>query len=668
MEARARVHEESLFDSKDDVPLASVVKKVASIQKKYHFKKTYFGGVPEFQWSLEEYEKNHPKYPHLTDNYTKLGVDEKIKLFADFDMGFETQAELPNIDEECDIREAIIDVFKSLFLNKNIIVNCAYRPMGYMPKMEKGKDEKYHDVGGKWKVSFRLWASGLYTTRGDMLKKLKGFMPDLSKFPEVVQTHKEFGKGKSFFDTSVYHNGRSMCIVGKTKTRDDKQTLLQCDSSQPIEQFIIQHVEDDWEPIEWGVVGRISSKREADDDFVHVDAEDGDPVNKRKAKKLKLGDEENEMITCVRRTISKCYPDSYLPRDFGNAKESQNGLTVFLKTKYCLLSEADHEVSVPKMYFNITKKHLKFTCTHCDASDEMEHDDPQLSKFFAQTDIGIDDRLDLKVAKELLDSSGEAAVIAYLNNFWAKITEESSVSIASRTSVSTTWLLRKPSEFKKAFEHLHFFYETSHVDDNGKPKNVKACYHLVQKWQSHNDMRLFRNVKFRPSHLGDADGEYLNLFRGFKAKQLPTYDMSKFQPLLDHAKHILCNNDGVFFEYLINWQAHIVQRPHIKTQTAPVFFGAQETTEKREMAGYSRAPLDLFVDDLLEGNVVYKDVPGHRADGEWVQSEKEYFEAGNTYQTSMDRMFTCFVSFCNTDQAGRVDSKLNKQVFGKLLR
>jgi hypothetical protein len=50
--------------------------------------------------------------------------------------------------------------------------------------------------------------------------------------------------------------------------------------------------------------------------------------------------------------------------------------------------------------------------------------------------------------------------------------------------------------------------------------------------------------------------------------------------MLWHLRHIICNNHGSRFTYLVNWMAHLVQRPGVKMRTMPVLVSESEGTGK----------------------------------------------------------------------------------------
>ena len=85
-------------------------------------------------------------------------------------------------------------------------------------------------------------------------------------------------------------------------------------------------------------------------------------------------------------------------------------------------------------------------------------------------------------------------------------------------------------------------------------------------------MKTYKNIVFDPSYVG-SPGDDLNMFQGFKAQLLSTYDLEKIKPILYHLKEVLNNGDEDNYNWMIKHLAHIVQKPYIKTGNAIVNWG-----------------------------------------------------------------------------------------------
>lgn len=73
------------------------------------------------------------------------------------------------------------------------------------------------------------------------------------------------------------------------------------------------------------------------------------------------------------------------------------------------------------------------------------------------------------------------------------------------------------------------------------------------------------------------DANYLSRFRGYNYKVLEKCDMNVVNPWLNHVKEIICNNDEICYDYVINWCAYNFQEHVKKVETALVITGSPGT-------------------------------------------------------------------------------------------
>ena len=89
-------------------------------------------------------------------------------------------------------------------------------------------------------------------------------------------------------------------------------------------------------------------------------------------------------------------------------------------------------------------------------------------------------------------------------------------------------------------------------------------------WLVDPKRREFHSITFDPS--GKQAGNY-NLFRGFAVKSVQG-DCERY---LDLVQDIICNGNDEAAEYVLNWLAHVIQKPLEKPETALVLRGRQGT-------------------------------------------------------------------------------------------
>ena len=89
----------------------------------------------------------------------------------------------------------------------------------------------------------------------------------------------------------------------------------------------------------------------------------------------------------------------------------------------------------------------------------------------------------------------------------------------------------------------------------------------------------YNTAELNPTPLGmpidNSTEKIFNLWTGFKVSKKETYDEEIIQPIVNHIRDILCNNNLEVFSYVINWIAHIFQHPNELPGTALVFKSKQ---------------------------------------------------------------------------------------------
>jgi len=122
--------------------------------------------------------------------------------------------------------------------------------------------------------------------------------------------------------------------------------------------------------------------------------------------------------------------------------------------------------------------------------------------------------------------------------------------------------LFKPGELKI----LHASERVVRVNLLGKSSDV--C--VIDVWLKHPSRRLYMGIVFAPQ---GAPTDYYNLFKGFSVAPVEG-DCSLY---LDHLLDNICQGNQAYFDYLVSWMAHTIQRPEELPGIAIVFRGQQGT-------------------------------------------------------------------------------------------
>ncbi len=118
--------------------------------------------------------------------------------------------------------------------------------------------------------------------------------------------------------------------------------------------------------------------------------------------------------------------------------------------------------------------------------------------------------------------------------------------------------------------------DLQHITDNfwlNDPDNQGKRIKFLHCWKNDMAIKTYSTIKLVPPPLV-CDTRTLNLFTGFVADKLTNYVSTDITTILNHIT-LLCEDNAVYAEYVINFLAHLVQRPAELTRTALVFKGAQ---------------------------------------------------------------------------------------------
>ena len=99
-------------------------------------------------------------------------------------------------------------------------------------------------------------------------------------------------------------------------------------------------------------------------------------------------------------------------------------------------------------------------------------------------------------------------------------------------------------------------------------KSHDVC--IIDAWMKDEKRRSYDGIVFSPQ---GASSEFYNLFRGFPIQPIEG-DCSLY---LQHLSDNICRGKAEYYEYLLSWMAHMIQRPWELPGVAIVFRGAQGT-------------------------------------------------------------------------------------------
>jgi len=115
------------------------------------------------------------------------------------------------------------------------------------------------------------------------------------------------------------------------------------------------------------------------------------------------------------------------------------------------------------------------------------------------------------------------------------------------------WYLKKPNQFKELLCKYDFKNPIT-------KKNVK----VADTWLNHINRRQVLKIGFDPRNQPEED--IFNIWKGMRisTENASTFQVDECNPLLEHIKNRWCNGVDDDFEYVMNWLAHLIQKPWIK--------------------------------------------------------------------------------------------------------
>tara|TARA_R110000824_G_scaffold387325_1_gene582568 strand:+ start:1483 stop:4167 length:2685 start_codon:yes stop_codon:yes gene_type:complete len=117
------------------------------------------------------------------------------------------------------------------------------------------------------------------------------------------------------------------------------------------------------------------------------------------------------------------------------------------------------------------------------------------------------------------------------------------------------WYLKKATNVKEHYKCFTF-----------KDKTCKGQkINIFEKWIENINRREVRKIGFNPKDINDPD--IFNLWKGYKISksEADTYNEEDAFPILEHLLKRWCSNKPEVYEYVMNYLAHIIQKPYQKS-------------------------------------------------------------------------------------------------------
>ena len=322
------------------------------------------------------------------------------------------------------------------------------------------------------------------------------------------------------YDTSVYKNGQNFRMINQSKCGSNIK-LKPLNNKDDLYKFVIQYIKDDDETIIYSPpVSPVSS------------------------------DEEN-IIKKKNKIIEKCSKDKFLklingikPRFdyndwlnigyicFNNFDGSEEGLNIWID--YSKKDDEQYEGKAPlkKQYEYFKKQNTNNKLSFLTLQKWFNEDNPikNIYEYWYKNNMMVE-----KINENTLYFTKDATIIYYNKD----------ERIRNDIQKATTYFN------KFCFKIIN-------------QKGIELEINPLTYWLKQIDRRDFNHFQFNPYTLESSENCY-NTWKGYKILDTEKFDEKNIEPILYHIKDVMANGDNVVYEYLLNYFAHLLQKPYQRT-------------------------------------------------------------------------------------------------------
>jgi hypothetical protein len=180
----------------------------------------------------------------------------------------------------------------------------------------------------------------------------------------------------------------------------------------------------------------------------------------------------------------------------------------------------------------------------------------------------------------------EEAMVKHMNEFLI-YKQDSSEFIVIHSCLCLDFFIKNCNQLKLDYENKGFFVAAPTAKD---PHKMKAVNPLTI-WRFSKYRREVKRIDFDPSPK-PPDNIY-NLWVGYYVTKQMSEDTGYAKNLIDHIRTIWCSDDKEQFEYVMNWLAWVIQRPHMK-------IGVMLSLKSKQGAG--KGIVLGIIQEIMDGN------------------------------------------------------------------
>ena len=184
-------------------------------------------------------------------------------------------------------------------------------------------------------------------------------------------------------------------------------------------------------------------------------------------------------------------------------------------------------------------------------------------------------------------------------------------------------------------KHTDLYFKYKQTNAKGVSVEKELSFDNYSKYGA-KKMRRYSKLDFAP---GSTDEKVFNLFTGYKAQLLESYNPKKFKRIFMHIRDVVCDKNEEKLKYFMTWLAHLLERPGERTGVV-VFLHSEEQ-------GTGKNTLFQFLADNVIGNNYTREIIGlqpllekHNTVlmGRKFLVVNEARDSGNTFSANFDKL------------------------------
>lgn len=153
-------------------------------------------------------------------------------------------------------------------------------------------------------------------------------------------------------------------------------------------------------------------------------------------------------------------------------------------------------------------------------------------------------------------------------------------------------------------------------------------------WMEHPKRRQYIGVDFNPN--GVPDG-WLNTYPGFP---LTPRAGGNYERILWHLEHVICNGDTALFKTLLQWLAHMIQKPGEKPGFAVVLISEGKGTGKDTVGHIVHQMLGRMWTQVLTPRQLLGNFNAHLSDSLFIQVSEAIYPKDKVAQGMLQNLIT----------------------------